>query len=243
MIAAEPCLLRLLNDYLQGLDKLQGARPIPPELDTLAFAILHIAADYGRELSDRSKILRQVDDCQNAIGRPKSKLPEDWISADLFPFTLTHAIVSQDAETLDERIRYHLLAHPQSTIRWHCFNTVWFAKSHVNFQLCTKFLFQNIADTLGYVEHAAGLARSFYQSDESFLAAATLYQPESFESQYHQRVAQFKEAGKLRELTETFLPLELEVCKKIESVVLRTEWKQPQTHGVQLKLLDSYPKK
>lgn len=243
VIAAEPCLLQLLTDYVRGLEALKGARPIPPQLDTIAFAILHIAAEYGKELTGRSKLLRLITDCQDTIVDSESKLPSDWIEADKFPFALAHAIVSQDVETLEDAIRYDLLIHSQSTIRWHCFNTIWFSKTHVNFQLTTSFLFRNIAGTLGYVSHAAGLARSFYKSDEAFLAAATLYQPDNFETQYHERVEQFKEAGRLREFMDIFLPLELDVCKTIESIALRTEWNLPQVQGVQLKLLDLYPKK
>ena len=103
MLAAERCLLNLLSEYREELEKLKGIRPTTPELDTTAFAILLLCTDYKLHLTKRSEIVSLLKDSQSMLagnGQESSdymhvsSMPLDWTLSDQFPFCLAEAILT-----------------------------------------------------------------------------------------------------------------------------------------------------
>ena len=165
-------------------------------------------------------------------------MPYDWKQADKFPFILAQALVEHDDLKLTGGCGpYYLLHHHQSSVRDHCFNVIWFFRKHANRELTLKSLFKNLADTLGFVAEAAGLARALFNSDEEFFAAASAVEPpENFADQYQERLNKLKEDGLLQRYQRIFLPLELKVMEKIEKTALLADWPVIQSPAIQLQL-------
>ena len=59
-----------------------------------------------------------------------------------------------------------------------------------------KPLLKNLADTLGAVDEAAGLAASLFDSEDRFFMAAAAFNPPSeFKDQYDKRIAHLRKYG------------------------------------------------
>ena len=77
------------------------------------------------------------------------------------------------------------------------------------------------ADKLGYVSQAVGLASRFFDTPESFFAFAREFEPESYVTQYDQRLVQIKEQG-LASYQSYFWEAEAQCRKIIEQACLGT---------------------
>ncbi len=240
MIVAERCLFQLLSEYKEQLKELKDERPIPPEVDIIAFAILHLTSCYGDKLQRQGEVLQPLKICKElGIENAPAGWANDWKEADNLALTLAQAIIEKNDFVLsDGFIPYNLLLHHKSSVRAHSFNAFWFAKKHVVQDMVVEYLLKDIADTLGYVDEAAGLARSFYDSDSQFLLAAHCYEPvKEFSSQYEERLKKLEEEGNLQSYQELFLPLELQVRALIEKTAMLIELPTIATNAVQLDLL------
>jgi hypothetical protein len=237
MLVAERVLLKLLTEFRDKTDALKGARPIPPDLDTVAFAILSLVSEYAPQLTHHEEILELLDQCEASIADDNPPMPLSYRQADSFPFTLARALINQDFVTLTgENDTFDLLSHRNSTIRWHCYNIVWFAKEQIEPQVILPALFKNIADTLGYVEEAVGLARSVFKTDQEFFASAgNATPPPHFAEQYQERLKRFREGNTLQNCQDIFMKLELRVKAKIAKTALSLEIPE-KTAAVQLEL-------
>lgn len=244
MLVAERVLLKLLTEYRDNTDALNGARPIPPELDNVAFAILSVVGEYEQQLTHRDELLELLDDCLASILKDNPRMPTEYRQADQLPFTIAKALIEHDRFTLSgEDETFALLTHHNSTIRWHCYNVIWFAKEQLEREAILPALFKNIADTLGYVEEAVGLASSVFHTDEEFhAAAASATPPPHYADQYHERLAKLKEGNTLQNCQQIFLPLELAVKDKIIKTALSLETPDRPT-AVQLGLPVGKPSK
>jgi hypothetical protein len=78
-----------------------------------------------------------------------------------------------------------LLGHANSGLRIWGMELGWIFRDWLPAKRVIPILFKNVADTLGGVDEAAGLAAGFFENEESFFKAAEAFEPPSkFESQF-----------------------------------------------------------
>lgn len=239
MTLAEFCLRNLLKEYSKGVFDLDGQRPITEPLDQTVFAIELIASEYGDEITEGEGLLELFAEAEESVRDYKNALyfPEDWLLADMFPLILSKAKIRRDDAVLRRTPAYRLLSHPTSTVRWHAFNVVWFFRKHVPRAAVLPLLYKDIADTLGYVEQAIGLAASFYGSEEEFIESARAVEaPAGFEEQYHRRLDQIVERKLVGAYIQNFESRELLVRRRIDELVLRLRCSGLERAGMQLAL-------
>jgi hypothetical protein len=237
MLVAKRVLIKLLTEFRDNTCALNGARPIPPAIDIIAFAVLALVKEYHHQLTHHDEIHDLLDRCNASIVADNPPMPRDYRQADMLPFTLTRAIIEQDHLVLSgDNGEFAPLTHPKSDLRWHIYNVLWFAKGAIDREAILPGLFKNLADTLGYVEEAAGLARSLFDSDEEFyLAAEEATPPNTYPGQFSDRIAKLKQGHTLLQMQQIFMPLELKVKDKIAKTALSLETPDRPT-AVQLEL-------
>lgn len=109
-----------------------------------------------------------------------------------------------------------LLGHQNSGLRMWGFEMGWVVRDWLPADRVLPILFKNVADTLGGVDQAIGLATSFFETRREFLETAEAFDPEpSFSSQYFDRISQVEEHGIERWQTP-FLRTEIKIRKAVE---------------------------
>lgn len=241
MIVAEHLLLRLLTDYSDIVSAPTCQLPLSPEADLLVLAILRLVDEYEQDFVDRGLIGNKLNECRTHIRRLYDNsppyIPHSWAKAEELPLILALNAIQPEDQEFDLFDIYSMLGHGMSDIRRHCFNVFWFFKLHTLRDLAVFYLFRNLTDTLGYVGSAAGIARALFPSDTEFFAAAARFKPpEEFTEQFADRIKWLEEDGVLKECQNNFLPLEIKVRQKIESITLRAAYHSHPSPVVQLNL-------
>lgn len=109
-----------------------------------------------------------------------------------------------------------LLGHPNSGLRIWGMELGWIFRDWLPAKRVVPILFKNVANTLGGVDEAAGLAAAFFESEDSFFEAAEAFEPPSkFESQFADRIKEAKQHGAAH-YQSPFLQSEARIRKLIE---------------------------
>ena len=244
MRTAEHIILNLLTTYERDFNVHGDQKAFPSKRDITALSILRIASVYAHVFTGSSEVLSHIESCVSRIsgsclddddGSSLNFTPSSWILSEQLPFLAAKALISNESGM--ESVPFHLLSNHQSMVRYYCYNVVWFFRMSAPRNIVTDCLFQNIADTLGYVEQSVGLARAMYLTEEEFfLAAGEFSPPENFADQYNDRLEQIKAPGRLDAYTQLFQPLEIKVRQNVEEAALLTEWPKEGAVSRQLEL-------
>jgi hypothetical protein len=116
---------------------------------------------------------------------------------------------------------YNDLDHGVSGIRIYMMELAWIIRKQLQVGKAADHLLQNVAGTLAYVDHSAGLCYCLFDSEASFWNYADAFTPQSrFEEQYRQRLEAVRNAG-VSVCTQYFWRFEAGLRKKIEDFALR----------------------
>ena len=184
----------------------------PREVDEIALACVLLAVQSGHGFTKIG-----LDQCE-LNWELASKRQVSWFEQ--LPWELCQA--SRTANPLDLRPTEPLVAnldHPNSSIRGWCMKIAWICRSWLDKDMCIPLLLKNVADTLGHVQFAMGLARRLCASTEELEEYIGRYGPPvAFADQFARRIKVFRNIGFF--LTQA-VPLDLECrCRRlIESAV------------------------
>lgn len=245
MILAELYALNSLKKYRTTVDQLTNGGPIPLELDIIPLSVLHIATHYGKSLKYGYRLAELAEGCVRAIDQldditknpnVKHSIPLSWKSADFMPFVLSRLIFLAADQSIAQDSLCDLLNHHKSDVRLYSFKVAWLYRKLAIRDKILLPLLEDIASTLGYVEYAVGLARSFFMTDEDFLAYADNYSPKEFDDQYRNRLIQLREGNKLASYQLLYHSLDMQISKELLNFSMNHEVQIAKESAVQLEL-------
>jgi hypothetical protein len=212
---AERAFLVLARRWHDGFAVVDMNHAPPRDVDEVALACVLLAVEWG---SDFTAVARNQCELNRELG---SKREVPWI--DCLPWELCEASWAADprdtgaVETLTANLDHH-----NSALRGWCMELAWMCRPWLEKLVCTLSLLKNVADTLGGVEVAMGLARGLCSSDEElneFIAAYEHQPPDRFANQFAERIKAFRDVGFF--LTQIHhLDLECRCRRMIEGAVL-----------------------
>jgi hypothetical protein len=213
---AERVFLGLARQWQAHLEAQAEPRKITPDMDNLALACLLLAVEWGKDFTPgiRAQAMHNRDQVEG-----HSPIP----LLDQLPWNLCLCANSKKPPHKQNAVRELTdhLDHPQSGVRLWCMKVAWFVFPWLDRNDTLPLLLTNVADKLGYVSQAVGLASRFFDTPESFFAFAREFEPESYVTQYDQRLVQIKEQG-LASYQSYFWEAEAQCRKIIEQACLGT---------------------
>jgi hypothetical protein len=245
MILAELYALNHLKKYRTTVDQLTNGGPIPAELDTVALSVLHIATHYGTAIKHGYRLAELAEGCIKAIDQiddtskhpnVKHSIPLSWKNADFMPFILSRLIFLAADQSAAQDSLCDLLSHHKSDVRLYCYKVAWIYRTLAVKDKILSPLLENIASTLGYVEYAVGLARSFFMTDEDFLTFADKYSPKEYDEQYRNRLSQLREGNRLASYQLLYHSLDIRISTELLNFSMNHEVPVANESAVQLKL-------
>lgn len=164
-------------------------RALPPAADQAALACLLITKERAGSLGQDSKRMIQAN--------YTLREPTHFKICDSLVWELCAAGFFREpgkAPALSSLV--YLLGHPDSGLRIWGMDLGWVLRDRLPARRVVPILLRNIANTLGGVDQAAGLATTFFKLDEGFFKAADAFKaPPGFQEQFDLRIAKAKEFG------------------------------------------------
>ena len=186
---AERVFVELSREWFAIAKNTPKDRALPRDADLLTLACIMLAVEWGKTFSE-------VANAQMGINRAfaENRRQPSW--HDVLPWDLSVIVYLLDI-THSEPMQMLLanLDHHNSSIRCWMMEIAWFAFPRLNSEMALEKLFKNIADTLGGVDLAIGLASRFFSNTDDLMAAARAFKPTDFEDQYQSRLKVIEENG------------------------------------------------
>ena len=210
---AERAFLVLSRDWLATAKVTPNDRPMPRDADLKTLACVLLSVEWGKSFTEVAWSQIDVNRATAANRRQPS-----W--ADELPWRIccdaghTYAGFTAPVDVLTLNLDHH-----NSSIRCWMLEIAWVAFPLLNSKTALEKLYKNIADTLGGVDLAMGLAARFFGNKNDFLADAKAYQPNDYKDQYQDRINLIEENG-FRIFQASMWKTEAFCRKKIEEAAL-----------------------
>ena len=210
---AERAFVELSREWFAIAKNTPKDQALPRDADLLTLACILLAVEWGKTFSE-------VANAQMGINRTfaENRRQPSW--HDVLPWDLSIIVYLLDiTHASPMQMLLANLDHHNSSIRCWMMEIAWFAFPRLNSEMALEKLYKNIADTLGGVDLAIGLASRFYGNTNDFMAAARAFKPKEFEDQYQDRLKIIKENG-VPSFQASLWKTEADCRKKIEESVL-----------------------
>src|SRR5665213_529895 len=188
----EGAFIRLARRWYDGSAAVAHDHPLPRIMDELALSAVLLAREYGKSFTNAA--WRQAE--ANIVLAEKRAESLSW--ADSLPWRIAvsaHSLEPALCSGLNDLVCN--LSHHNSSLRIWSMELAWMVQPWLERNTALPHLLKNVADTLSGVDMAWALAGTFFDSEEQVNAAASSWQPLDYAEQYAERVALFKESGRL----------------------------------------------
>ena len=186
---AERAFIQLSRAWLVAAKKTPNDNALPRDADLNALSCILLSVEWGKTFTEVSR-------CQIEINRTAAENRRHPSWADELPWRLCYdarlSLTGPSAPVKDLTVN---LDHHNSSIRCWMMEIAWVAFPLLNSMAALEKLFKNIADTLGGVDLAIGLAAKFFDNADDFMVAAQAFKPTDFEDQYQDRLKIIKANG------------------------------------------------
>jgi len=219
VILAEQAFLALARKWRDIAAKSGPDCALPEQADTAALACLLLAVEWGKQFTEAVNL-----QCEENQRLADSR----WTVPTVPSIARLEALVwrlcrsgmagapSRTAE-MDELL--NAFTAPKSDFRWWTMRQGWMVRSWLPADEAVPLLLKNVADTLGGVRLAMGLARGLCATDEELEAFIAGYEPPNgFAAQFADRIKMFREEGFALSQME-FWELESRCRRMIEQAV------------------------
>lgn len=210
---AERAFVELSREWFAIAKNTPKGRALSRDADLLTLACILLAVEWGKTFSE-------VANAQMGINRAfaENRRQPSW--HDILPWDLSIIVYLLDiTHSAPMQMLLANLDHHNSSIRCWMMEIAWFAFPRLNSEMALEKLFKNIADTLGGVDLAIGLAARFFSKTDDFMATARAFKPTDFKDQYQSRLKVIEEYG-VQSFQASFWKTETFCRKKIEEAVL-----------------------
>ncbi len=205
---AERVFVHLARKWAYGYAN-RGEGPPSRETDEAALAALLIANEHGEALGDLAKeICREHWALLNYEIKWMDRLPWQLAASAIGIGSWPNAL---DLLTCN-------LTHPSSSLRCWVLEIAWLVRNRLPKEQAIQGLLKNVADTLIGVSMSAGLARELCRDEDEWKRVTTAFQPEHFQEQYRDRIAELNLTGLLSAQAEPYR-VECKVRKMISDWV------------------------
>lgn len=214
--AVDQALIALARKWRDITAKVKRDCALPEDADMLALSCLILAAEWGDHLT---KSVNPVLE-ENAGLADARWTMHSYSDIEKLAWRLCHS----DTETesmrevaVESLIEY--LTHHNSAVREWAMKLGWMARPWLPACTVVPLMLKNVADTLGGVRSAMGLARGLCATDSDLEAIIAEYEPERYVEQYANRIKIFREEGFFMSQT-SLLDLECRCRQIVEREIL-----------------------
>jgi hypothetical protein len=223
VILAEQAFLTLAREWQDIAAKTGPDCALPWQADTTALACLLLAVEWGEQFTEAVNPLIEENKGM-AFSRWSSVPPIQELE------TLVWRLCRSDtagapSRTVSMDDLLGTLNHHNSDIRTWVMKLGWMIRPWLPAGEAVPLLLQNVADTLGGVRLAMGLARGLCATDEELKQFIAGYEPPEFADQYADRITRFREEGFALSQRE-FWNYESRCRRMIEQAVLGMTYKR-----------------
>lgn len=213
---AEVALVALAADYREIAAKRTPGQALDREADELSFACLLICSESVGLIRRRQAVDHLDASRQTALAGS----PLDWLDA--LPWDLMFDRLYPERADAVTRTFPRLLSHHTSNIRGFLVELAWFVRRRLP-PLAADRLFKNTADTLMGWYLSLGLCSTLFEDEDAFWHAADAYEPpDSFATQYRDRIEKIRGVG-LGVCLYSFANLET----RVRTLIDRRAWALP----------------
>lgn len=191
---AERAFVHFARMWRHGYETKTSHSP-PRAIDEAALAALLLANEHGGVFG---KVARQI--CR-----------EHWVLLDgrnmwmdRLPWQLTGCALGIESWPFILELLSCNLTHPSSSLRCWVLQIAWLVRNRLPKDQAIQDLLKNVADTLIGVSMSAGLARALCRDDDEWKRVTTAFQPEQFQEQYRDRIAELNASGLLPAQAELY---------------------------------------
>ena len=186
---AERAFIHLSRAWLIVAKKTPNDEALPRDADIMSLSCILLSVERGKTFTEVAR--NQME--ENRVAAENRRKPS-W--ADELPWKLCSNTNLVNPKASEAFYQLHAnLDHHNSSIRGWMMEMAWVSFPFLNSEYALGKLFKNIADTLGGVDIAVGLASRFFSKPDDFMAAAQAFKPTDFEDQYQDRLKIIKENG------------------------------------------------
>lgn len=194
MTSVEKTFASMCRSWRAKVEACPKGESFPYQVDQLAMASLLFCNEHQETLGEsaREEIKANVDLLYDRH-KPKGALA----AIDAMPWDLckTDNYVEGDLDDMIEQLEMKV-DHSSSSMRHWANRMAWFVMEHLTPEQFLLPLFNNVANKLGYIIDAMGLAYRIAGSDEAVEAALLEYTPpERFAKQFERRIELFRSVG------------------------------------------------
>lgn len=179
---AERAFIELSRAWLTAAKKTPNDAALPRDADIKALSCIMLSVEWGKSFTEVARSQMESNRYAAEIRRKLS-----W--ADELPWKLCSNSNLVNPMASEAFYQLHAnLDHHNSSIRGWMMEMAWCSFPFLNSEYALDKLFKNIADTLGGVDLAVGLASRFFSNTDDFMTAAQAFKPTDFEDQYQDRL-------------------------------------------------------
>lgn len=235
---AEKAFLQIGSAWKSAAQSVPDTHPLPRQAEMYALACLLLAEEWGLNFSELAKRRMEVNLQYAATRRKMTPLGQAFIAAgqsglpqeplvhggawyETLPWKLCLDSFLEDRSLTPAADELHAnLDHHKSDLRIWMMEMAWFVFPRLRRPWALDKLYKNIADTLGGVEMAVGLATRYFKDKGEFNLDACSYVPANgYASQYFDRIKEVVQLGTTC-FQACFLDLEVKCRTIIEKEIL-----------------------
>ena len=192
-ILAEQAFLALAREWRDIAAKTDPNRALPAQADTMALACLLLAVEWGKEFTQVVSPLIEENE-RRALSQ--LRMPY-YARLEALPWRLCRSdAAGPPSRTPGMAVLLDALTHPHSSLRMWVMTVGWMVRPWVPADEAVPLLLKNVADTLGGVRLAMGLARGLCATDEKLEQFIAGYEPpDGFADQLTDRITMLREEG------------------------------------------------